>query len=234
MEKKTSNWIKTFLINICKVILCFVAMIFMNAVGQVCGSLLALKNLEFLSILAYFLAIGIILFIFKKQIKEETAIFKKNWKKYVLWAIGITIFLIIFNIFYNKLRLLVYGTITTENNSGIIELINDYKNNPFSLVSILLVITIVGGPIFEETVYRFLPKGILKNNLLFLIISSFYFAAIHVSKETYYPLDWIAYLIPGITYAIAYIKTKNIYTSMIAHSLNNVIGVLLIILELYK
>ena len=141
--------------------------------------------------------------------------------------------IIILNLFYNKLRLLVYGTIKTENNSIIIDLINEYKNNPFSLVSILLVITIV-GPIFEENVYRFLPKGILKNNLLFLIISSFYFAAIHVSKETYYPLDWIIYLIPGITYAMTYIKTKNIYTSMIAHSLNNIIGVLLIILELYK
>lgn len=233
MEKKTSNWIKKFLINICKIILCFVAMIFMNAVGQVCEFPMALKNLEFLTILAYFLAIGIILFIFKKQIKEETAIFKKNWKKYVLWAIGITILIIILNLFYNKLRLLVYGTIKTENNSIIIDLINEYKNNPFSLVSILLVITIV-GPIFEENVYRFLPKGILKNNLLFLIISSFYFAAIHVSKETYYPLDWIIYLIPGITYAMTYIKTKNIYTSMIAHSLNNIIGVLLIILELYK
>ncbi len=233
MEKKTSNWIKTFLINICKIILCFVAMIFMNAVGQICEFPMALKNLEFLTILAYFFAIGIILFIFKKQIKEETAIFKKNWKKYVLWAFGITILIIILNLFYNKLRLLVYGTIKTENNSIIIDLINEYKNNPFSLVSILLVITIV-GPIFEENVYRFLPKGILKNNLLFLIISSFYFAAIHVSKETYYPLDWIIYLIPGITYAMTYIKTKNIYTSMIAHSLNNIIGVLLIILELYK
>ena len=230
MEKKKDNWIITFFINICMIILCFVAMTFMNVVGQFCQMLISLKNLEFLSILAYLLVVGIILFIFKKQIKEETTIFKKNWKKYVLCAIGITILVIILNLLYNKLRLLVYGTTTTENNGTIIELFNNYKNNPFSLVSVFLTVAIVGGPIFEETVYRFLPKRILKNNLLFIIITSFYFAAIHVNRENYYPLDWITYLIPGITYAITYSKTKNIYTSMIAHTINNVIGVLLIIL----
>lgn len=232
IEEKNKITLKSILISIGMIILCFIAMISMNIVGQFCQMPIGFKKIEFLGIFTYLIVIGIIFLIFKKQIKEETIIFKKNWKKYVLYAIGITLLIFLLNFLYNKLRILVYGTLTTDNNASIIELFNSYKNNPFSLISVFLIVTIVGGPIFEETVYRFLPKRILKNSLIFIIITSFYFAAIHVGGEEYYPLDWIAYLIPGITYAITYIKTKNIYTSMIAHTLNNVIGVLLILLGL--
>ena len=80
IEEKNKITLKSILISIGMIILCFIAMISMNIVGQFCQMPIGFKKIEFLGIFTYLIVIGIIFLIFKKQIKEETIIFKKIGK----------------------------------------------------------------------------------------------------------------------------------------------------------
>ena len=94
----------------------------------------------------------------------------------------------------------------------------------------LLLTTII--PYIEEIVFRLSLKKSIKNNTIFILISSTIFSLLHIISSTKLIelLYFIPYFILGLTFSTIYIKTENIFCSTISHMLNNTITVLLVLL----
>lgn len=91
------------------------------------------------------------------------------------------------------------------------------------------------APILEEFVFRISTKGLIKNNKLYIIISSLLFGLIHVIGSYKTPLDFL-FIIPyssmGIAFSYLYTKTKNPTLSVFVHMIHNIILVLIQIIGL--
>lgn len=92
--------------------------------------------------------------------------------------------------------------------------------------------TVVYAPFVEELIFRKSIRDIINNNYLYIIISGLVFGFVHTlagstTKELLYIIPYGAL---GCSFAIMYIKTKNIYTSMTFHMIHNAIIVSISIL----
>lgn len=87
-------------------------------------------------------------------------------------------------------------------------------------------------PYIEEIVFRLSIKKSIKNNTIFIILSSTIFSLLHIISSTKLIelLYFIPYFILGLTFSITYTKTNNIFCSTISHIINNTITVLVILL----
>lgn len=91
------------------------------------------------------------------------------------------------------------------------------------------IVIIITGPIIEEFVFRFLPYNFIKNKILYIIVSTVVFAAMHVLNDPnpfYY--IWF-YIIGSFYYAYSYHKTNDILVTVSMHSLNNLVETLLFV-----
>lgn len=82
------------------------------------------------------------------------------------------------------------------------------------------------SPIIEEITFRYAFSSI-KNKYLFIIITSLVFSVCHITN-----LNEILYLIPyslmGIMFSYSYIKTNNIFSSILCHIFYNIINFILL------
>ncbi len=87
-------------------------------------------------------------------------------------------------------------------------------------------------PYIEEIVFRLNIKKSIKNNTIFIILSSTIFSLLHIISSTKLIelLYFIPYFILGLTFSITYTKTNNIFCSTISHIINNTITILVILL----
>lgn len=87
-------------------------------------------------------------------------------------------------------------------------------------------------PYIEEIVFRLSFKKSIKNNTIFILISSTIFGLLHIISSTKLIelLYFIPYFILGLTFSTIYTKTNNIFCSTLSHILNNTITVLVILL----
>ena len=101
-------------------------------------------------------------------------------------------------------------------------------NNNKILYSILLCTLI---PILEEIVFRLGFKKSIKNKYIYLFLTSIIFALLHNISDT--KLIELLYIIPyfilGYTFSLIYIKTDNIFYSILSHMLNNIITVIVVL-----
>lgn len=90
---------------------------------------------------------------------------------------------------------------------------------------------IIIAPITEEFICRFLPYKFIKNKILYIVISSLVFAALHVvnNPNPFYYI-WF-YMIRPLYYGYRYHKTKDILVPISMHSFNNLISTLLFVLS---
>lgn len=91
---------------------------------------------------------------------------------------------------------------------------------------------IILGPIIEEIIFRYLPFKFIKNKILYVLISSVIFAAMHVIN---YPnaLYFIWFYLPNsLYYGYRYAKTKDLLVTISLHCFNNLIATLPLILVL--
>lgn len=90
-----------------------------------------------------------------------------------------------------------------------------------------LVNMVIYTPIIEEYLCRFLPHKFIKNQVLYIIISSIVFAGMHVvdDQNAFYHI-WI-YMIRPIYYAYRYYKTQDIWVTISFHAFNNLISTLM-------
>ena len=86
-------------------------------------------------------------------------------------------------------------------------------------------------PFLEEITFRLEFKKNIKNKYLFIFLSSFTFALLHILSTT--KLIEILYIIPyiilGLNFTLTYNKTDNILSNIIAHIIHNTTIVLILL-----
>ena len=178
--------------------------------------------LNFLSSLVF----GIFLIIiYRKDLKKEWKIFKSKLSdnldigiKY--WLIGL-FFMMSTNILIN----LIWKSGTATNEQAVQKMIT-------SLPFVMLLSAGILAPLNEEILFRKCFRDTFKNNIVFALASGVFFGFLHVSTAT--TLSQFIYIVPysclGISFAVMYIKTKSVFTSMTMHMAHNSILTLLSIL----
>ena len=180
--------------------------------------------------------IGFMLIVFtlyRISLVEDFNNYKNNFKD--IFAISFKYYIIGFLImlFSNNLISIFFSSATAQNEEAVRELIKLY---PVYMV----FSTAVYAPFIEEIIFR---KSIrdcflsLKNNkalkYLYIGISGFIFAALHVVGSASIPLDYI-YIIPylglGCAFAALYCKTDNIFSTIVLHSLHNTAAIIIFLL----
>lgn len=162
--------------------------------------------------------------IYFKALKKDLKDFKKNYKKYLSIA---------FSYWIKGLFVMVVS-------SNIINLFNIPANaNQESNIAILkmlpltqFILACIMAPITEELVFRGgLNKGI-KNDKIYIAVTSLLFAYIHVKTSLSNPIS-ILYLIPygalSVSFAYTLRKTNNIFSTIIIHGIHNFIALILIL-----
>ena len=91
------------------------------------------------------------------------------------------------------------------------------------------------APITEELIFRKSIRDICNNKWIYVIASGLIFGGLHVISSLT-NIASLLYLIPycslGITFALLYYKTNNIFSSIIAHSLHNTLALILYLIIL--
>lgn len=161
--------------------------------------------------------------IFWKDIKIGFKLIKANFKTYIKYTLKV---LGVMYIFYFMAAMI--SAFTTEQitsvNQQMLEMIP---------IGILAPIAIIWAPMVEESIYRGVIRKFIKNDKVYIIISSVLFGLAHVIGETTIEAviaNGIQYAILGGGFAYIYCKTNNMAGNIIAHSAYNTLGVLLMVL----
>lgn len=92
------------------------------------------------------------------------------------------------------------------------------------------------GPLCEELVFRAGIMDIFKKREIGIVVSSFIFALVHIVSSigqysfTSIIIMFIPYLASGLAFGFIYYKSKSIWYSIIAHSLYNILAMVLILI----
>lgn len=202
-----------------------ISVFFSYFVVNVISSSYLIKGSPISSLLIDLIFIISLFFIFKKELLAEAKIFNKNKLKnayiaFFYWVLG-SLAMLITSIIINELF-----PINTLNDNMVKLLINKY------LIA-MSISTIVFTPIIEDIIFRFIPRQLIKNNFLFILISSLIFSSIHLLFKITTIYDYlliIPYSCMGIALAASYVKTKNVYTPIMLHMFHNLFVFILTIL----
>lgn len=168
----------------------------------------------------------IFFFIYRKDLKKDFKMFWKNKEEYMdvgirCWILGL---IIMFAVNYILNIILKAGG---ANNEKVVQTM--IKSFP------LLMIIDAGilAPFNEEIVFRKTLKDIFKNKWIFITLSFLLFGGAHVINSSKTLIDYL-FIIPygalGASFAYAYYKTNNIFTSITLHIIHNTILILISIL----
>ena len=152
--------------------------------------------------------------IYKNNLKVK--IKKMTKQDYVYSIVGAVILILVNIVLY---RLFVNMNVELGNQEAVLEAYESSK--------ILMLISVVFlGPFVEEMVFRYSLSTFIKNNYVFVIVSSLMFGLMHgVGVAT------ILYTLLGIILSLTYLKTnKNVIASIIAHILNNAFAMITIMI----
>lgn len=89
----------------------------------------------------------------------------------------------------------------------------------------MFVSGVIAAPIWEEIAFRMAGRRLIKNTLLYLIITSLLFGFIHTA--TFVSPTIIRYVISGLVFALIYLKTKDLRVVIAVHFIGNLIGMTL-------
>lgn len=170
------------------------------------------------TIVSSFIYILILIFAYRKELKEEIIDFKNNFKKYLPKSIAIYLIGVLLMGLINLLLIKITGQEASGNESLIREYIANYP-------IYMAFSTIIFAPLTEEFIFRKSLKNVLKYKYLFIIISGLIFGMMHIQNFTD-PIEYlysIPYIIMGIDFAYIYFKTNNIFTTMTIHISHNLI-----------
>lgn len=183
-----------------------------------------ITNKEYVFYLAISNLILMIIFIliYKNTLIRDFKNFKKDFihnieTAFKYWFIGFII-MVISNLF-----------ITYILNKGIAGNEQDVRNYIDSFPLFMIFNTVIYAPLTEELAFRKSIKDAIKNKWLYILISGLVFGMLHISS---YMTGWtdLVYLIPygalGISFALLYYKTDNIFSSISMHAMHNLIAVI--------
>ena len=168
----------------------------------------------------------ILFFIYRKSIREEAKHFFKNfWDCFdvgiVSWTVGLVI-MVASNIL-----------ISTLFDAGVAGNEQSVQSMIASLPWIMVINAGILAPIVEEIVFRKSYEHLIKNKILYVIISGFIFGLAHVTGNINSWVDYL-FIIPygalGCSFAFSYVKTRSILTPIMFHMIHNTVLVLISIL----
>lgn len=182
--------------------------------GIITGGIDEIETVEKLnyitSIILNFIMFFAFLFMYFKKIKIDI---KRLTKKNIMFTIVIAIFAFMVNAIVDEI--FTNFNITSTNQDLVINILNIYT------VPMIINVVLV-APIIEEILFRYSLSTIIKNNVLFVIISAVLFGISHGLGIT-----TLLYAFMGMIFAIIYIKTnKNLIAATSAHMINNFLGIL--------
>ena len=155
------------------------------------------------------------------ELKRDFIVFKNNFKLYLgkmLPQFGV---IAIFYLISSFSVMFLATNIST--NQAII------SNWPIYITAFVAILV---APIIEELMFRGFIRKFIKNDILFVLISSFVFGGLHVTSAD--SLQQFLYIIPysilGLAFSLNYVKTKNIASNIFLHSAWNSIAVIGMIL----
>lgn len=174
-------------------------------------------------IFSFSLALIIVLFILRKEIKKPLRYERgSSFVQSATWAV-FGIFLALFaQALAANIERLIGVEMGSENTQQIIRIIESFP--------LAILVSSVIGPILEEIVFRKIIFGSLHKRFNFFIsalISSVIFALAHME-----PQHLILYSAMGFTFAFLYVKTKHIMVPIFAHVAMNTLVV--IVQSVYK
>lgn len=161
---------------------------------------------------------------FKKYIKNFNTNIEQSIK---YWLIGFIIMIVSNLIITNILNKPLAG--------------NEQEVRNYINISTLPMIfnTVIYAPLTEELAFRKSIKDIIKNKWIYILTSGLIFGMLHISSHITSWTDLI-YLIPysslGISFALLYHKTNNIYSTITIHTLHNLLAISLYLIgaQLWK
>lgn len=183
-------------------------------------NIIILYEIPFFSTLIFclFNFISLSLF-FIDDIKQSIIAFKKNIKKYIKYILTYYAITVIISGIAFMITTLIVGSAST----------NEQLVTQESKIYLLLVGCIY-APIVEELLFRGCLRKLIKNDLLFILISGISFGAWHVIGYEQSLIQYL-YIIPysliGICLSYVYAKTNNLTTNIGIHFLNNFIATIL-------
>lgn len=150
---------------------------------------------------------------FKKFIKKPLNILETSFK---YWFIGFII-MVVSNLI-----------ITYILNKGLAGNEQEVRNYIDSFPLFMLFNTVIYAPLTEELTFRKSIKDITNNKWFYVLTSGLVFGMLHIVS---YITNWtdLIYLIPygslGISFALLYYKTNNIYSTISMHAMHNLLAV---------
>lgn len=209
------KWYVYFIIFVFLFILCYTPIInLLPIVNTRVGTIISL-------ILLYAIQIILLVIPMASELKRDFKVFKNNSKLYLAEMFPRFEIIILVYFICTLLLMLFIGNIPT---------------NQAILVSLPIYITaflaIVIAPLIEELMFRGFIKKFIKNDILFVILSSLVFGGLHVVGAD--SLEQILFIIPysilGFAFSLNYVKTKNIVSNIYLHTVWNLISTIAIIL----
>lgn len=108
-------------------------------------------------------------------------------------------------------------------------------------IIVILILACIYAPVVEETVFRYVIRKFIKNDMAFILISGTIFGLVHVlsSIPSHSLLEVIAYCIPhlgvGLYLAYIYVTTNSLETCIITHRGINILASFpIVLLYLYR
>ena len=97
----------------------------------------------------------------------------------------------------------------------------------------MAISTVLFAPINEELTFRKSIRDAINNKWAYVLLSGIIFGGLHVISYVSSPLD-LVYLIPycslGISFALLYYKTNNIFSSISMHMMHNLLSIIVYLL----
>lgn len=172
-------------------------------------------------ILLYIIQITLLVVPMFNEIKRDFIAFKNNFKLYLKNMLPRFGIVIIGYLFANLFILTSVGSIPT--NQAIL------SSWPIYFTALLAIII---APLTEELMFRGFIRKFIKNDFLFILISSLVFGGLHITSAN--SLQQILYIIPysilGLAFSLNYVKTKNIASNIFLHSAWNTLAIIIMLL----
>ena len=171
-------------------------------------------------VVLYIIQLSLLIIPMCNELKRDFVVFKNNLKLYLSKTIPRFGLILIAYFIFNFALTILAGTIPTNQ-----AIINEWP------LYISAFLAIVIAPLTEELMFRGFLKKFIKNNVLFVIASSLIFGGLHVIQAD--SLQQFLFIIPysilGFAFSLNYVKTKNIVSNIVLHSMWNSIAVLAMI-----
>lgn len=172
-------------------------------------------------VLLYIIQIALLVIPMWNEIKRDFIVFKNNFKLYLSNMFPRFGIIFVIYLFTNLFLISFVGNIPTNQ-----AIIYEWPIYISAFIAILI------APLTEELMFRGFMKKFIKNDVLFVILSSLVFGGLHVTVAN--SLSQVLFIIPysilGLAFSLNYVKTRNIASNICLHSAWNSIAIIAMII----